>query len=145
MISKTVLVLSEDFADGLAAERVGAALARGLGSGATLDCDLCPVGAGACTPAQVAQLLAEHDFDRRLKGARCLVIAAARLQDDTLAGSVAFEAATRARQSGVPAYAVTARDRLDRFEARIVDLQVVLEGGSARALGAAGRKLAALI
>ncbi|HEX5307450.1 MAG TPA: hypothetical protein VFW38_00025 [Solirubrobacteraceae bacterium] len=145
MISKTVLVLSEDFADGLASDRVGAALARGLGSGATLDCDLCSVGAGACTPAQVARLLHEHDFDRRLRTARCLVIATARLDDDTLAGGVAFEAATRARQGGVPAYAVTARGRLDPFEARIVDLQVVLEAGSARALSAAGRKLAALV
>jgi hypothetical protein len=73
------------------------------------------------------------------------VIAAGRLADDTLAGSLAFEAATRARQGGVPACAVTAHHRLDPFEARIVDLQVVLEAGSARALAAAGRKLATLI
>jgi hypothetical protein len=145
VISKTVLVLSEDFADGLAADGVGAALARGLRSDATLDCDLCPLSAGACAPAQIAHLFDEHDFDRRLRAARCVVIATAQLADDTLAGSIAFEAATRARQRGVPAYAVTARDRLDPFEARIVDLQVVLEAGSTRALSAAGRKLAALV
>lgn len=144
MISNTVLILSEAFEDGLGAEGVGAALARGL-SGAALDCDICPVSAGACAPAQVGRLLDEHDFDRRLRAARCLLIAAARLDDDTLAGSVAFEAATRARQGGVPAYAVTARNRLDPFEARIVDLQLVLEAGSARSLGAVGRKLASMI
>lgn len=145
MISKTVLVLSEDFEDGLAAEGVGAALARGLGSGATLDVDLCPVSAGACAPASAGPLLDGLDFDRRLRAARCLVIATAQLADDTLAGSVPFEAATRARQGGVPAYAVTASDRLDPFEARIVDLQLVLEAGGSRALSAAGRKLAAVV
>jgi glycerate kinase len=145
VISKTVLVLSEDFAEGLDAEGVGAALARGLGADAALDCDLCPVSAGASAPVQAGRLLDERDFDRRLRAARCLLIATARLEDDTLAGSIVFEAATRARQTGVPTYAVTARDRLDPFEARIVDLQLVLEAGSSRALSAAGRKLAAVI
>ncbi|HEX3692688.1 MAG TPA: hypothetical protein VHU13_05035 [Solirubrobacteraceae bacterium] len=145
MISKTVLVLCEDFAKDLAADGVGTALARGLGSRAALAVDLCPVATDACTPTELARLLDANDFDRRLRAARCLVIATAQLADDTLAGSVAFEAATRARQGGVPAYAVTAHDRLDPFEARIVDLQVVLEADGARALQAAGRKLADLI
>ncbi len=159
MISKTVLVLSEGFgdgsegfadgsegfADGLAADKVGSALARGLRSVETLDCDLCPVSASTGAPASVNQLLDELDFDRRLRAARCLVIAARRLANDTLAGSVSFEAATRARQGGVPAYAVSANDRLDPFEARILDLQVVLEASSPRALAAAGRRLAALV
>jgi glycerate kinase len=145
VISKTVLVLSEAFGDGLDADGVGAALMRGLTSAATLDCDLCPLGADASTSAPVGTLLEEVHFDRRLRAARCLLIAAARLDHDTLAGSVAFEAATRARQGGVPAYAVTAKDRLDPFEARIVDLQVVIEAADARALAAAGRRLAALV
>lgn len=144
MIPKTVLVLSEDFAEGLDADGVGAALSRGLES-ATLSCDLCPLDAGACAPAQVGRLLDARDFDRRLRAARCLVIATGCLSDETLAGSVAFEAATRARQGGVPAYAVTAHDRLDPFEARIVDLQLVLEAGSPRALIAAGKRLVAVI
>ena len=41
----------------------------------------------------------------------------------------AFEIATRARQAGVPAYAVTAENELDAFDARILDLQVILEAG----------------
>lgn len=145
MISKTALALCEDFSDDLAAERVGAALARGLGFGAALEVDVCPVAAGACTPADASRLLDESGFDRRLRAARCLVLATAELSDEALVGSVAFEAATRARQGGVPAYAVTARNRLDPFEARIVDLQVVLEATTARALSAAGRKLASVI
>jgi hypothetical protein len=45
----------------------------------------------------------------------------------------------------VPAYAVTGHDALDPFEARIVDLQVVLEARTPRLLLAAGCKLAALV
>ena len=60
----------------------------------------------------------------------------------TLAGSVAFEIATRARQGGVPAYAVTAENALERFDARILDLQLILQARSRDALVAAGRELA---
>lgn len=139
VISNTVLVLCEMFADDLDAERVGRALARGIEADGRRVCDLCALRFGE------RHELDELDFDRRMRAARAVVIATARLDDRTLAGSAAFEAATRARQSGVPAYAVTASDELDPFEARIVDLQVVLEAGNARALAAAGRKLAALM
>lgn len=153
MISKTVLVLAEAFGEGLNAERVAAALARGLETDGRLECDLCPLHAPpeswpteAAGRASVASVvLDEHDFDARMRAARALVIARARLDDRTLPGGVAFEAATRARQGGVPAYAVTAHDQLDPFEARILDLQVVLEATSSRALIAAGRKLAAIV
>jgi len=145
VISETVLVLAEGFGEGLDAERVAGALARGLESDGRLDCDLCPLAQGVAERAPAAALIDEYDFDARMRASRCLVIAVGRLEDDTLAGSIAFEAATRARQGGVPTYAVTARDRLDRFEARIMDLQLVLEAGSSRTLSAAGRKLAAVV
>jgi glycerate kinase len=89
--------------------------------------------------------LDEVSFDRRMRAARAVVLVCAKLDDRKLAGSVAFEVATRARQSGVPAYAVTGSDALDPFEARIVDLQVIFRADSSRALSAAGRKLAALV
>jgi glycerate 2-kinase len=146
VISKTVLVLAEPFGDGLDAARVASALARGLTAGGQLACDCCGLEASPeARSRDAAALLDECDFDRRMRAARAVVIARARLDDRTLAGSVAFEAATRARQGGVPAYAVTAHDELDPFEARIVDLQVVLQAGSSRALSAAGRRLAALV
>ena len=56
-----------------------------------------------------------------------------------------FEIATRARQAGVPAYAVAGRNRLDSFDARILDLQLVIEASSERALVAAGRTVATVI
>lgn len=153
MISKTVLVLAEAFDEALDAERVAAALARGLEADDRLDCDLCPIQAPATSQtarpvgraSAASAALDEHSFDERMRAARALVIVREQLDERALAGSVAFEAATRARQGGVPAYAVTARDELDPFEARIVDLQVVLEASSSRDLIAAGRKLTAIV
>jgi hypothetical protein len=146
MISKTLLVLAGPFEDRLTAERVSAAVARGLGADGRLQCDVCPLQDDLGTrTADASKPLDEADFDRRMRAARAIVIACAQLDDRTLAGSIAFEAATRARQSGVPAYAVTGRDELDPFEARIVDLQVILQASTVRALSAAGSKLAALV
>lgn len=146
MISETLLVLAGPFGERLDAERVGNAIAHGLTAKERLACDICALeqdlGARADGPSKP---LDEADFDQRMRAARALVIACAHLDDRTLAGSVAFEAATRARQSGVPAYAVTGHDALDPFEARIVDLQVILEASTLSALSAAGRKLAALV
>jgi len=80
-----------------------------------------------------------------MRAARAVVIAEPRLDERTLAGTVAFEIATRARQSGVPAYAVTRQDDLDSFDARILDLQTVLQARSHRSLVNAGGKLAAIV
>ena len=54
----------------------------------------------------------------------------------------AFELATRARQGGVPSYAVTAENGLDSFQERILDLQLVLQAAAPRSLLAAGRTIA---
>jgi hypothetical protein len=45
----------------------------------------------------------------------------------------------------VPAYAVTGSNALDRFDARILDLQVIIEARSRRALVAAGRTMAQVL
>jgi glycerate kinase len=157
VISKTVLVFAESFGESLNATRVVEAIGRGLCANERglqakkrLECDLCPLEAEAngpayVPPAEASKLLDELDFSRRMRAARALVIACKRLDDRTLAGSVTFEAATRARQSGVPAYAITGRNALDPFEARIIDLQIILQASTVRALSAAGRKLAALV
>jgi glycerate kinase len=146
VISKTVLVLAGPFQERLTATSVAAAIARGMTADGGLLCDACPLEDDLGTrAANASKPLEEADFDRRMRAARAIVIACAQLDDRTLAGSIAFEAATRARQSGVPAYAVTGRDSLDPFEARIVDLQVILEASTTRALGLAGCKLAALV
>jgi hypothetical protein len=146
VISKTVLVLAGPFEDRLDATRVAAAISRGLTTDERLKSDACPLEIDLGVRAvSASKPLDQVDFDRRMRASRAIVIACAQLDDRTLAGSIAFEAATRARQLGVPAYAVTGRDSLDPFEARIVDLQVILQASTARALSIAGRKLAALV
>jgi glycerate kinase len=143
MIPRTLLIASGAFG-GLSARRVSSAISLGL-AGSGLSSDQCPLESVSDLPAEVRALLEALDFDARMRRARAVVLAQWRLQERTLAGSAAFEIATRARQAGVPAYAVTAENTLDAFDARILDLQVILEASTARALAAAGRRLAELV
>jgi glycerate 2-kinase len=85
------------------------------------------------------------DFDRRMRDARAVVTGEGKLDQQSLAGKLVSEIATRARQSGVPCYAVVGADELDSFGARVLDLQVVLEAGTPAELRAAGRRLAELV
>ena len=82
------------------------------------------------------------DFDPRARASFAVVLGEGRLDDTTLHGKAVFEAATRARQMGVPAHAVVGQDRLDPFGKRILDLQHVLEATDAAQLEAAGERLA---
>jgi glycerate 2-kinase len=143
MIPRTVLIAAGAF-EGLSAQRVGSAIARGVGA-CGLQADLCPILPAGDLPLDARELLDALDFDARMRRARAVILGEWLLQEGTLAGSVAFEVATRARQSGVPAYAVTGENRLDGFDARILDLQAIITARSARALAAAGRRLARLI
>jgi glycerate kinase len=100
---------------------------------------------GAQLKAGAPYLLNAVDFDRRMRSARAVVLGEGRLDRGTLEGKVLFEAATRARQAGVPAYAVVADDAIDAFQARIMDLQLILRAGDERALQAAGRRLTRIV
>jgi len=141
--TRQLLLAGGRFGPTLAAAQVLRAIARGLQAGGLPAPAQFPLdeheGAGA------RELLDALDFDARMRASHAVVVVAARLSERTLAASIAFEIATRARQSGVPAYAITARNELSAFDARILDLQAILEAGSARALSAAGRRLAALL
>jgi glycerate kinase len=142
LIPRRALIASATFGD-LDAEQVAAAISRGLVDGGMPNPDVLALDGQAAT--DIGRLLTECDFDLRMRASRAVLIVVRRLCEQTLTGSAAFEIATRARQSGVPAYAVTAENRLDSFDARILDLQAILEGDGARALTTAGRKLAKLI
>jgi glycerate kinase len=82
------------------------------------------------------------DFDARMRAARAVVVGEGRLDRDTMAGRVTGEIATRARQSGVPCYAIVGQRAIDRFDARILDLQAVLEAPSLQQIEGAGEALA---
>jgi hypothetical protein len=139
-----VLVLSEDFGEDLGAQRAGEAIAAGLLQAGAPAPEVCPVG-GSSGHAGARELLGELGFDGRMRAARALILAVASLAEDSLAGSLAFEAATMARQAGVPCYAVTASNRLNAFDVRILDLQVVFEASTTRTLRGAGRRLGQIV
>jgi glycerate 2-kinase len=84
-------------------------------------------------------------FDRRMHEARAVVTGEGKLDEQSLAGKLVSEIATRARQNGVPCYAVVGGSELDSFGTRVLDLQVVLEAGTPARLRAAGRKLAEIV
>ena len=137
------LVACEDFSTRLRAHAVVGAIADGLRAGGARDPDVVvlehPLARG--TGAELEQLR----FDERMRAARAVVIAVACLDPQTLARSAAFEIATRARQAGVPAYAIVGESRLSSFDARVLDLQLVLRARTRRALAQAGRRVAEVL
>jgi len=143
MIPRTVLIASGAFG-GLSAERVASAISRGLNARGW-ETDLCAIPPEDDLPVDLRRLLDALDFDTRMRRAHAVVIGQWRLEEPTLIGQPAFEIATRARQAGVPAYAVTAENALDRFDARLLDLQLIVDASSTRALTAAGRRLGGLL
>jgi hypothetical protein len=129
---------------GVQASGVAAALARGLAAGGWTETDAYPLDDDRAGP-ELAQALTEDRFERRLHRARALLIAVRELEQDGLPGTAAFDLATRARQGGVPAYAVAGRVEIDAFTARMLDLQLVLAAHGPGGLEQAGRRLAAAI
>jgi glycerate 2-kinase len=85
------------------------------------------------------------DFDRRMRDSRAVVTGEGKLDQQSLAGKLVSEIATRARQAGVPCHAIVGTRELDSFGARVLDLQTVLEAGTPAELRAAGRRLAELL
>jgi glycerate kinase len=140
-----LLIACGAFGARLSATTVLGAIARGVEGAGLPEPDMCPLAVGEESGEEVRRVLEELNFDARMRRARAVVVGAERLHERTLAGSVTFEIATRARQGGVPAYASARESTLDAFDARILDLQVIVRAGSRAALEAAGGKLAALV
>lgn len=145
LIPTEPLIVTGAFGPALDAARVAAALSRGLASGGRSAPGICLLPAEIESDPAMRARLQELVPDSRLRSARAVILGAALLEERTLARSAAFEIATRARQSGVPAYAVTGENRLSSFDARMLDLQLIVEARTQRALGAAGRRLASAI
>jgi len=136
-----LLLVSEPFGAGLGAEAAARWLARGLQEGGLAEPDVLALPGGVRTGRDLQELLEHEHLSRRLDDARALLIATAHLDGGRLQDTPAFELATRARQGGVPCYAVAARNGLDSFQARILDLQLILQAAAPRSLRAAGRTL----
>jgi glycerate kinase len=78
-----------------------------------------------------------------MRAARAVIVGEGRMDEQTLRGKVPAEAATRARQAGVPCHAVVGRNELDAFGQRILDIQCIVEARTISELEDAGTRLAA--
>ena len=81
-------------------------------------------------------------FEDRMRAAAFVVTGEGRLDEQTLAGKIVGEVATRCRQRGVGCHAVVGQNALDPFKERILSFESVTEAGTAEALEEAGRALA---
>ena len=142
LIPMRALVVSGAWSARLRADGVAGAIARGLRGGGAPEPDVALLDEG---DGGVAAELSRVGFDERMRAARAVLIAVATLDPHTIARGAAFEIASRARQAGVPAYAVARENRLSAFDARVLDLQLVLRARAERELEAAGRRLAAVL
>jgi glycerate 2-kinase len=87
-------------------------------------------------------VLEELGFDARMRAARAVIVGDACLDAGTLQGRVAGEIAVRARQAGVPCHAIVGVDAIDPFDARILDLQMIVEASTIAGFEAAGERVA---
>jgi glycerate kinase len=100
---------------------------------------------GAALEPGAAFVLRALDFDARMRASRAVIVGEGRIDEQTLQGKIAGEIATRARQSGVPCFAIVGSDALDDFGARMLDLQRVLEATDLDAIAAAAASLVDVI
>jgi glycerate kinase len=100
---------------------------------------------GAALEPGAPFILKALDFDARMRAARAVIVGEGRIDATTLEGKIAGEIATRARQAGVPCHAIVGTNAIDRFSARILDLQVILEAGTREELEAAGERLGRML
>jgi glycerate kinase len=90
-------------------------------------------------------VLGALDFDARMRAARAVIVGEGRIDEQTMQGKIAGEIATRARQAGVPCFAIVGTSELDAFGARMLDLQRVLEATDLDAIAAAASSLAGVL
>ncbi|HEY2397450.1 MAG TPA: hypothetical protein VGH78_00520 [Solirubrobacteraceae bacterium] len=145
LIPTKPLIVTGALGLGLGAERVARALARGLLAAGRPPPEVCLLPEGLDSDPAMRTRLQELVPEVSLRCARAVILAEGLLEERTLARTATFEIATRARQAGVPAYAVAAENRLGSFDARMLDLQLILEARTPRGLTAAGRRLAAVL
>ena len=85
-------------------------------------------------------------FDARMRAARALIVGEARLDRATLLEAASPARSPSARASpACPATRSSATNAIDRFDARILDVQAILEASTIAELEAAGEALAAYL
>jgi glycerate kinase len=100
---------------------------------------------GAVLEPGASFVLDALDYDARMRAAAAVIVGEGRLDETSLQGKVLGEAATRARQAGVPCFAIVGTDALDPFAARILDLQRVIEAPTLEDMETAAASLAGVL
>jgi glycerate kinase len=100
---------------------------------------------GAALEPGAAFVLRALDFDTRMRAARAVIVGEGRIDEQTMQGKIAGEIATRARQAGVPCFAIVGSSELEAFGARMLDLQRVIEATDLDAIAAAAASLVDVI
>ncbi len=96
---------------------------------------------GAHLQPGAAYVLNAIGFDDAMRAAAFVVTGEGRLDDQTLAGKIVGEVATRCRQGGVTCHVVCGKDSLSLFDHRLLDLASVTEAGTPEDLERAGAAL----
>ena len=96
---------------------------------------------GAELQPGAAYVLNAIGFDDAMRAAAFVVTGEGRLDDQTLAGKIVGEVATRCRQGGVTCHVVCGKDSLSLFDHRLLDLASVTEAGTPEELERAGAAL----
>jgi glycerate kinase len=100
---------------------------------------------GAQLVAGAPFVLGALGYDTRMRAAQAVIVGEGRLDNQTLQGKAAGEAATQARQAGVPCHAIVGEDALGLFGHRILDLQTVTPATTLDEIAAAARTLVPLL
>lgn len=100
---------------------------------------------GAALESGARFVLSALGADERIKAARAVVVAEGRLDRTTLEGKIAAEVSVRARQMGVPCYAVVGSNKLEPIDQRILDIQAVIEATTLDEIELAGREIGAYL
>lgn len=146
-VPERLLLACSSIEPGLTAGQVAKALTAGLAAAGASEPDILelPDTEAQTRGAAGSALLEQEHFDDRMRAARAVVLVVPRLRESDLAGSLTFEIATRARQAGVPCYAISPENDLNLFDTRVLDLQTVIRAADARSLRLAARQLAGLV
>lgn len=144
-VPRRVLLAGAQLGAPAGAQRVIDAISGGLEDAGLPGPDVCTLPGDLTQGPELNALLENLRFDARMRSSRALILAVGSLCEQELAGSAAFELATRARQAGVPCYAIARETKLNAFDRRIMDLQLVLEARTPNALLKASKHLAELV
>lgn len=97
--------------------------------------------AGATLRSGAGYVLERLSFDERMRRSRAVITGEGSLDRQTLLGKAAGEVATRARQAGVPCFAMAGELRMSEFDRRILDFESSAEAGTLKAITAASSAL----